>query len=104
MTKYTLYIPRHVFSVDVEKETRRLTALFGGCTRHEGQGEWINDAGMPLVEATYIFTVLNPQGWNDLQYQVRVIERSISDLTGEDCILSTHESSNMSFTMKLKRA
>ena len=87
----------------VEKKVRELVALFGGSTRTAGQGEWINEAGMPIVESTYIYTFLSPRPWHDLQYQVRVIERSISDMTGEDCVLSTNEQASMTMTLKLRR-
>lgn len=102
MTKYTLYVPKAVLSVAVEKQVRVLVALFGGVTRTAGQGEWINENGMPLVESTYIYTFLSPRPWHDLQYQTRVVERTISRMTGEDCILSTNEQANMTMTVKLR--
>jgi hypothetical protein len=103
MTKYTLYVPKEALSVAVEKQVRVLVALFGGVTRTAGQGEWINEAGMPIVESTYIYTFLSPRPWHDLQYQVRVVERSISRMTGEACVLSTNEQSHMTMTLQLKR-
>ena len=103
MTRYTLYIPTEALTPAVGELVDDLTPLFGGCTRTKGTGTWLNEAGLLQTEHVYIFTYLAPTPWHDLQYRVRQIERSITDMSGEDCILSTNEQTNLSFTLKLPK-
>ena len=100
-TRYTLYIPKEAFIVEVSAEIAKLTRLFRGATRTEGTGVWYNEAGDAVCEDVYVFTFLTAGEWHNVQYQVRSIEREISRLSGEDIILSHHEQTNLSFTLPL---
>ncbi len=101
-TRYTLYIPNDAYSVRAKAIVREITALFRGHTQYQTEGVWYNESGQEVTEWVRVFVFLSTQPWHDLQYQIRVLERRLSVETGEDCILSHHEQTNLSFTLPLK--
>ena len=103
MTRYTLYVPVEAYVPAAKEIISEMTRVFGGCTMTQGTGSWIREDGIEISERVYIFTYLSIRPWHDVQYEVRTIERRITDMTGEDCILSTNEQTNMSYTLKLPK-
>ena len=99
MTKYTLYVPVEAYTPAAKDIIEELTNVFGGCTRTKGFGSWINEHEVCIEEEVYVFTYLSTQPWHELQYRVQGIERRITDMTGESCLLSTNEQVNITFTL-----
>ena len=100
-TKYTLYIPNDAYSVEAKAVVHELTSLFRGHTQTQSEGAWYSDQGTLVTERTRVFTFLSAAPWHDIQYKVRGLERKLSNVTGEDVILSHHESTDMTFTLPL---
>ena len=100
-TRYTLYIPNDAYTVQAKRVVNELTALFRGHTQAQTEGAWYDEQGVMVKEWTRVFTFLHAAPWHDIQYRVRVLERELSSVTGEDVILSHHESTDLTFTLPL---
>lgn len=101
-TRYTLYIPNDAYSVEAKAVINELTSMFRGHTQTQSEGAWYNEHGVMVKEWTRIFTFLSAAPWHDIQYRVRGLERELSNVTGEDAILSHHESTDLTFTLPLR--
>ncbi len=103
MTRYTLYIPVEAMTPAVGELVDEIIPLFGGLTRTKGVGSWVREDGKILTEHVYIHTFLGNRPWHDVQYRVRQLEREITNMSGEECVLSTNEQAQISYTLRLPK-
>jgi hypothetical protein len=92
-----IILPAEGDAAEIERIERRLTAVFGGFTRHAGHGAWRAPDGRVMQEAVFIYDVAAPafmagavedenRAWHGAAAELRAIACEACNRLGQTCV------------------